>query len=104
MQIHFTLIENRETDTTESFFSEHFLRARIDNNKPSNKEYDPIFEEGRSKTWIQSHKKEIKQNDLEYEGFRSIRFPVLNQSEVNLHENLLVQSTNQALTGLHKIK
>ena len=67
MQIYFTLIENRETETTESFFSDHFLRARIDNNKPSNKEYDPIFEEGRSKTWIQSHKKEIKQNDLEYE-------------------------------------
>jgi len=67
MPVHFTFIENRETDTTESFFSEHFLRARIDDNKPSNKEYDPIFEEGRSETWLQSHKREIRQNELEYE-------------------------------------
>ena len=67
MPVHFTLIESKETDTTESFFSENFLRARIDDDKPSNKEYDPILEEGRSESWIQSHEKEIKQNDLEYE-------------------------------------
>ena len=67
MPIHFTHIENRETDTTESFFSEQFLRARLDDHKPSNQEYDPILEEGRSETWIQSHEKEIKQNELEYE-------------------------------------
>ena len=89
MQIHFTLIENRETDTTESFFFEHFLRARIDNNKPSNKEYDPIFEEGRSKTWIQSHEKEIKQNDLEYE------------EDVNQYITLmLAEMVNPKTTGL----
>ena len=67
MPVHFTFIESMETDTTESFFSERFLRARIDDNKPSSKKYDPILEEGRSETWIQSHEKEIKQNDLEYE-------------------------------------
>lgn len=67
MSIHFTNMENMETDTTESYFSEHFLRARIDDNKPSNKEYDPIFEDGRSEAWMRTHEKEIKQNELEYE-------------------------------------
>jgi hypothetical protein len=67
MPIQFANIENMETDTTESFFSEKFMRARIDDNKPSNKDFDPIFEEGRSVAWMQSHEKEIKQNDLEYE-------------------------------------
>ena len=67
MPIQFAYIENMETDTTESFFSEKFMRARIDDNKPSNKDFDPIFEEGRNVTWMQSHEKEIKQNDMEYE-------------------------------------
>ncbi len=67
MPVHFTYIEDQETDTTESYFSDHFLRARIGDSKPSNNEYDPIFEEGRSETWIQSHEKEIKRNNLEYE-------------------------------------
>ncbi len=67
MPIHFTYINNLNTDTTESFFSDQFLRARIDDDKPSNKEYDPLFDEGRSDMWRESHEKEIKQNDLEYE-------------------------------------
>jgi hypothetical protein len=67
MPIQFAYVDGRETDTTESFFSEQFLRARINDNKPSNKDYDPILEEGRSDAWMQSHEKEIKQNDLEYE-------------------------------------
>jgi hypothetical protein len=67
MPVQFTFMDTKETDTTESFFSESFLRARIDDNKPSNKEYDPILEEGRSDIWIETHHKEIKQNDLEYE-------------------------------------
>ena len=67
MPNNFIYLDNLETDTTESFFSEHFLRARIDDNKPSNKEFDPIFEEGRSETWMKTHEKEIKQNELAYE-------------------------------------
>jgi hypothetical protein len=78
-----------ETDTTESFFSERFLRARIDDNKPSSKKYDPILEEGRSETWIQSHEKEIKQNDLEYE------------EDVNQYITLmLAEMVNPKTTGL----
>ena len=67
MPVQFSYMDTMETDTTESFFSDHFLRARISDNKPSNGEYDPIFEEGRSETWIESHEKEIKANNLEYE-------------------------------------
>ena len=89
MPIHFTHIQNRETDTTESFFSEQFLRARLDGNKPSNKEYDPILEEGRSDTWIRSHEKEIKQNELEYE------------EDVNQYITLmLAEMVNPKTTGL----
>ena len=67
MSVQFLYMDTMETDTTESFFSDHFLRARISDNKPSNIDYDPIFEEGRNDTWLQSHEKEIKQNNLEYE-------------------------------------
>ena len=89
MPVHFTFIESMETDTTESFFSERFLRARIDDNKPSSKKYDTILEEGRSETWIQSHEKEIKQNDLEYE------------EDVNQYITLmLAEMVNPKTTGL----
>jgi len=67
MPVKFAHIDTMQTDTTESFFSDHFLRARISDNKPSNKDYDPILDEGRNATWLESHEKEIKQNDLEYE-------------------------------------
>lgn len=67
MPVQFSYMDTMETDTTESFFSDHFLRARISNNKPSNAEFDPILEEGRDETWLQSHEKEVKANNLEYE-------------------------------------
>ena len=67
MPVQFSYLESMETDTTESFFSDPFLRARINDNKPSNVKYDPIFEEGRNESWLQSHESEIKQNNLEYE-------------------------------------
>ena len=67
MPVQFSYLDSRETDTTESFFSDQFLRARINDNKPSNVNYDPILEEGRNESWLQSHESEIKQNNLEYE-------------------------------------
>jgi hypothetical protein len=67
MPVQFSYMDTMGTDTTESFFSDQFLRARISDNKPSNDDYDPIFEEGRNDTWLQSHEKEIKANNLEYE-------------------------------------
>ena len=67
MPVQFLYLDSMETDTTESFFSDQFLRARINDNKPSNVKFDPIFEEGRSESWLQLHEGEIKQNNLEYE-------------------------------------
>jgi len=96
MPVHFTFIESMETDTTESFFSERFLRARIDDNKPSSKKYDPILEEGRSETWIQSHEKEIKQNDLEYEEDVNQYITLMLAEMVNPKTSGL---TNQYLVG-----
>ena len=96
MPVHFTFIESMETDTTESFFSERFLRARIDDNKPSSKKYDPILEEGRSETWIQSHEKEIKQNDLEYEEDVNQYITLMPAEMVNPKTTGL---TNQYLVG-----
>ena len=67
MTISFVHIDSMETNNTESYFSEQFLRARIEDNRPSNNEYDPIFEEGRGEDWLQSHEKEIRKNEMEYE-------------------------------------
>jgi hypothetical protein len=67
MPVQFSYLDSMETDTTESFFSDQFLRARINDNKPSNIKYDPIFEEGRNESWLRSHESQIKQNNLEYE-------------------------------------
>lgn len=67
MPVQFLYLDSMETDTTESFFSDQFLRARINGNKPSNVNYDPILEEGRNESWLQSHESEIKQNNLEYD-------------------------------------
>ncbi len=55
------------TDTTESYFSNHLLNARIDSDQPSNEGYDPILENDRSPEWKETHWKEIKDNDLNYE-------------------------------------
>jgi hypothetical protein len=60
-------IYSNSTDTTESYFSNHLLNARIDSNQASSVEYDPILEDNRSPEWKEKHWKEIKANDLNYE-------------------------------------
>jgi len=67
MPINFICSDSLETDTTESYFSNHLLTARIDSDQPSNAEYDPILENHRSPEWEDAHWKEIKDNDLNYE-------------------------------------
>jgi hypothetical protein len=67
MPKNFIYSDSLETDTTESYFSNHFLNARIDSNQPSNAEYDPILEDQRDPEWKEAHWKEIKDNDLNYE-------------------------------------
>ncbi|MDA8560924.1 hypothetical protein N9L33_03885 [Nitrospinae bacterium] len=91
MPVQFSYLDTKETDTTESFFSDQFLRARINDNKPSNVKYDPIFEEGRNESWLQSHESKIKQNNLEYE------------EDVNQYISLmLAEMVNPKSTGLAK--
>jgi hypothetical protein len=67
MPINFVYSDSLETDTTESYFSNHFLNARIDSNQLSNSEYDPILENQRDLEWKEAHWKEIKDNDLNFE-------------------------------------
>ncbi|CAI2719150.1 hypothetical protein [Nitrospina watsonii] len=67
MRHKFTHVDLREEDTTESFFSHHFLSARIKTGHESNEGFDPIFTEGRTEEWLEAHWKEIKDNDLKYE-------------------------------------
>jgi hypothetical protein len=67
MPVHFKHLDTGKTDTTESFFSNQFLRARIDSGKESNEGYDLIFEEGRNEEWCEQHWKEIKANEMKYD-------------------------------------
>lgn len=67
MPIKFIYSDSLETDTTESFFSNHFLNSRIDSNSPSNESFDPILEDQRTDLWKETHWKEIKNNNLNYE-------------------------------------
>jgi hypothetical protein len=90
-----------ETDTTESFFSDQFLRARINDNKPSNVKFDPIFEEGRSESWLQLHEGEIKQNNLEYEEdvnqYISLMLAeMVNPKSIDLAQQYLVSTNSDA--------
>lgn len=67
MPLKFTQLDNKQTDTIESFFSNSFLSARIDSNQESNKGYDPILEVERDEEWRENHWKEVKENELKYE-------------------------------------
>ncbi len=63
----FTHLDSGDSDTTESFFSDQLLKARIEAGLESNAGYDPIFEEGRSEEWKERHWKQVKANDLKYD-------------------------------------
>jgi hypothetical protein len=67
MPVHFKHLDSGKIDTTESFFSNQFLRGRIDSGKESNEGYDLIFEEGRNEEWCDKHWKEIKDNEMKYD-------------------------------------
>jgi hypothetical protein len=67
MPVHFKHLDSGKIDTTESFFSNQFLRGRIDSGKESNEGYDLIFEEGRNEEWCDKHWKEIKANEMKYD-------------------------------------
>ncbi len=67
MPIDFTHLDSREEETTESYFSNQLLSARIQSGQESNADYDPIFEENRTAAWRESHWQEIQDNALNYE-------------------------------------
>lgn len=67
MPIKFQHLDSGKADTTESFFSNQFLQARIDSGNESNQGFDPIFDEGRDAEWREKNWKEIKENEFKYD-------------------------------------
>ena len=63
----FTHLDTGDIETTESFFSNRFLKARIESGYPSNEGLDLIFEENRSSEWQEKHWKQAKDNQLKYD-------------------------------------
>ncbi|HAX47050.1 MAG TPA: hypothetical protein DCX78_09545 [Nitrospina sp.] len=91
----FIHVDTSDVETTESFFSDRFLRARIESGRPSNEGYDLILEEGRDVEWQEAHWKEIKDNQLKYD------------EDVNQYITLtlsdLVKPQSQALTNKYLV-
>jgi hypothetical protein len=67
MAEHFIHLDTRDIETTESFFSNRFINARIDSGLQSNEGYDEILEEQRDPDWHEAHWKEVKANQLKYD-------------------------------------
>lgn len=67
MAEHFIHLDSRDIETTESFFSNRFINARIDSGLPSNEGYDEILEEQRDQDWHAANWKEVKENQLKYD-------------------------------------
>ena len=63
----FTHLDTGDIETTESFFSNRFLKARIESGYPSNEGLDLIFEENRSSEWHEKYWKQAKDNRLKYD-------------------------------------
>ena len=63
----FTHLDTGDIETAESFFSDRFLKARIESGHPSNEGLDLIFEENRSSEWQEQHWKQAKDNQLKYD-------------------------------------
>ena len=65
--IPFTHLDTKEVETTESYFFDRFLGARIDSGNESNEGYDLILELGRDDDWYEQNWSAVKQNDLKYD-------------------------------------
>ena len=63
----FTHLDTGDIETTESFFSNRFLKARIESDHPSNEGLDLILEKNRSAEWQEKHWKQAKDNQLKYD-------------------------------------
>ena len=67
MPVKFKHLDTGKTDTTESFFSDQFLKGRINSGQESNRGFDPIYNEGRDEEWRDQNWKEVKANELKYD-------------------------------------
>jgi len=65
--IKFTHLDTKDIETTESYFFNQFLSARIDSGNESNEGYDLIMEMGRGEDWHNQNWSAIKENDLKYD-------------------------------------
>jgi len=65
--IPFTHLDTKDVETTESYFFDQFLGARIDSGNESNEGYDLILELGRDDDWYEQNWSTAKQNDLKYD-------------------------------------
>lgn len=63
----FTHLDTNDLETTESYFFEQFLRARIKSGNESNEGYDLILELGRDDDWHDQNWAAIKNNELKYD-------------------------------------
>lgn len=63
----FTHLDTNDLETTESYFFEQFLRARIKSGNESNEDYDLILELGRDDDWHDQNWAAIKNNELKYD-------------------------------------
>jgi hypothetical protein len=63
----FTHLDTGNIETTESFFSDRVIKARIESGHPSNEGLDLILEENRSPDWLEQHWKQVKDNQLKYD-------------------------------------
>lgn len=63
----FTHLDTKDIETTESYFFDQFLGARIDSGNESNEGYDLILELGRDEDWHDQNWSAIKENDLKYD-------------------------------------
>ena len=63
----FIHLDTGNMETTESFFSDRFIKARIESGHPSNEGLDLILEENRSSDWQEQNWKQVKDNQLKYD-------------------------------------
>ena len=63
----FTHLDNGSIESTESFFSNRFLKARRESGHPSNEGLDLLFEENRNSQWREKNWKKAKDNQLKYD-------------------------------------
>ena len=65
--IKFAHLDTEDIETTESYFFDQLLNARVDTGMESNEDYDLILELGRDEDWHNQNWATIKKNDLKYD-------------------------------------